>query len=92
MKALLTQAKLNFVQYWIAGVWFVLFSLNALATSIIAALTGAKWDQISGQEKFLICVAIFANWSGVIMAFMSKAAKATRVPIIGEDADGGVPQ
>ena len=58
-----------------AILWFVLFSLNALGTSIIASLTGAQWDELKGQQKFLICTAIFVNWTGTIMAYMSRAAK-----------------
>lgn len=71
MKSIITQAK----AWRFAILWFVLFSLNALGTAIIAALTGADWFTLDPQSKFMICVAIFVNWSGTIMAFMSKAAK-----------------
>lgn len=54
---------------------FCLFSLNSLGTSIIASLMGTNWDTITGQQKFEIIVAILVNWTGMIMAFFSKATQ-----------------
>lgn len=63
------QAKL----YW-AGVilYFALFSFNAWATSTMAALVGVKWELLTTQEKFLIGVAILANWTGLVLVFVQK--------------------
>lgn len=63
------QAKL----YW-AGVilYFLLFSFNSLATSLIAALIGVKWEVLTHQEQFLIAVAIVANWTGLVLVFVQK--------------------
>lgn len=71
MSTFITQAK----AWKFAIFWFVLFSVNALCTSVMAALTGADWATLDPQSKFMICVAILGNWTGTIMAFMSKAAK-----------------
>lgn len=59
--------------YW-AGVilYFALFSFNAWATSVMDALVGVKWDAITGQERFLIVVAILANWTGLVLVFVQK--------------------
>jgi len=63
------QAKLY---WWGVITYFALFSFNALATSTLAALIGTKWEVITGQEKFLIVVAIAANWTGLILVFVQK--------------------
>lgn len=62
--------------------WFILFSCNALGTDIMVALTGAVWANMDGQTRFMIKVAIFVNWSGTIMAFISK--QANRIKKTGE--------
>ena len=61
------------LEWKMAAVWFALFSLNSLGTSVMASLTGAEWSQLDGQSKFMICVAVFVNWTGTITAFISKA-------------------
>jgi len=58
--------------WWSVLLYFGLFSFNALATSTMAALVGAKWEVLTTQEKFLIFVAIAANWSGLIVVFVQK--------------------
>lgn len=58
--------------WWGILLYFALFSFNALATSTVAALVGAKWHLLTGQEKFLICVAITANWTGLVLVFIQK--------------------
>ena len=52
--------------------YFIMFSFNALATSTIASLVGAKWSVLTGQERFLIIVSILANWTGLITVFLQK--------------------
>lgn len=59
--------------WWGVILYFALFSFNALATSTLAALIGAKWEAISHQEKFLILVAIAANWTGLVLVFIQKS-------------------
>jgi hypothetical protein len=58
--------------WWSILLYFLLFSFNALATSTIAALIGAKWNLLTSQEKFMIWVAIIANWTGLVLVFVQK--------------------
>lgn len=61
-------------EWRIAILWFILFSVNALCTSVMASLMGTNWAQLGEQQKFEICIAVAANWTGTIMAFLSKAS------------------
>ena len=61
--------------YRIAICWFFVFSLNALATAILAASIGTMWADLHYQDRFEIVLAIIVNYTGTMMAFMSKAAK-----------------
>lgn len=61
--------------YRVAILWFVLFSINTLGTSITVALVGSDWAALDSQSKFMICTSILTNWTGSIIAFVSKAAK-----------------
>lgn len=76
--------------WWGMILYFALFSFNALATSTLAALIGAKWELLSHQEKFLILVAIAANWTGLVLVFIQKSVSrlaAGRPPIETGDTD-----
>lgn len=53
--------------------FFVLFSVNSLASVILAALTGAQWSELDAQSRFMIVLAITANWTGVLMAFFRSS-------------------
>ncbi len=75
MSAMIDKARLAAIEFRMAIFWFFLFSMNALGTCVLASLTGTKWGTLDGQSKFLIIVAIFVNWSGTIMAFVSRAAR-----------------
>ncbi|MDE2101569.1 MAG: hypothetical protein KGL39_30265 [Patescibacteria group bacterium] len=75
MSELVQKSKSTIWEWRLAIIWFCLFSLYSLITSMLASLTGAKWDTLDGQAKFLIILAILANWLGTIMAFVSNAAK-----------------
>lgn len=59
----------------IAILWFLVFSINALGTSAIASLTGAKWEHLDTQEKILIVIGITVNWTNTIGAFLHNAVK-----------------
>lgn len=74
-KSNIAGAASNLWQFRIAAVWFFLFSSVSLGTAIMAALTGATWNLLDGQSKFMICLAVFVNWGGQMMAFISKQAK-----------------
>lgn len=75
MKDLITNQQERRLYWWAIFFYFGLFSFNALATSIIAALVGAKWELLTGQEKFTIVVAVAANWTGMIIVFIQNAMK-----------------
>ena len=64
----------SILEWRLAIFWFILFSVNSLCTAITAALAGTDWAQIDGQAKFMVYVAILLNWTGTIMAFVSKNA------------------
>jgi hypothetical protein len=69
-------AFMDTVSTWrFAILYFLLFSINALCTSITAALVGSDWANLDRQSKFMICIAVLANWTGCLLAFISKAAK-----------------
>lgn len=75
---------------WLAIIWGSLFSIGALGTSVLAALTGADWTRLNGQARFLIVVAIIVNWSGTMGAFISKAVARMRdgkSPVNGGDSN-----
>ena len=56
----------------LAILYFVLFSVNALAMCFIAAFTGVDWDDLSTTQKAVVISAMVANWTGTILAFLSK--------------------
>lgn len=64
--------NMNKVTLRLAIAWGILFSFNALASCVMASLTHVKWSTLDFQDQLLICLAIFGNWSTVIMAFLSK--------------------
>jgi hypothetical protein len=82
MSAIITNTKTAAIEYRMAIFWFVLFSLNSLGTSILASLTGANWAELDGQSKFMIVMAVLVNWTGTIMAFISK--QSARIKQTGE--------
>jgi hypothetical protein len=59
--------------WWGIILYFALFSFNALATSTLAAFVGSKWQQLTGQDKFMIIVAIMANWTGLVLVFVQRS-------------------
>lgn len=74
MSELINKTRLAAVEFRMTIFWFILFSLNALGTSVLASLTGTDWATLDPQSKFMIVVAVLVNWTGTIMAFVSKQA------------------
>lgn len=68
-------AKIKLLEWRMAILWFVLFSVNSLCSCVVAAMAGSVWSSLGTQEKFTMVVAILGNWTGTIMALFSKAAK-----------------
>lgn len=59
----------------IAIMWFFLFSVNSLCTAVMASLTGSHWATLDAQSKFMICLMVTLNWTGTIMAYISKQSQ-----------------
>jgi hypothetical protein len=60
------------VTFRMAIVWGCLFGINSLFTCMLVSLSNVQWTSLSTQSKFLILVGIGANFTGVMMAFLSK--------------------
>ena len=58
-----------------AILYCILFSINSLLTTLIASLVNADWDAMNGQSKLLLYFVVGANWTGTMLAFMSKNSK-----------------
>lgn len=56
----------------LAILWFALFSINALCTAILGALSGAEWTELHLQARFLIVVSILASWTNTIAALFKN--------------------
>lgn len=50
----------------------ILFSINALASAILASFLNVDWSALSTTSKWLILVVIVQNWTGTLMAFFNK--------------------
>lgn len=68
----MTIPKQSALLLWAVILHFALFSFNALATSTTAALIGTKWEALATQEKFMIFVAVAANWTGLILVYLQR--------------------
>lgn len=75
MAELIQKTKEAALAYKLAIFWFFLFSVNSLCTCIVASMAGSVWHNLGTQEKFTVIVAILGNWTGTIMAFISKTAQ-----------------
>jgi hypothetical protein len=65
-------------QLWkfrMAILYCVLFSINSLLTTLIASLVNADWSVMNGQSRLLLYFVVGANWTGTMLAFMSKNSK-----------------
>lgn len=67
--------KVNILEYKMAILFFILFSLNATFAALIIALTNVTWVTLDGQGKFMVFVAVGLNITNTVMAFMSQQAK-----------------
>lgn len=67
--------KVNVLEFRFALAWFALFTLNALASSLILCLTNVTYSTLDTQGEIMIWVAVILNWTNTIMAFMSSQAK-----------------
>lgn len=49
------------------------FTANSLGTCVMVGLGNSIWSQMTSQSKFVMCVGIFVNWSGTMIAWMNRA-------------------
>lgn len=68
------QAKISALEWKITVMWFILFTVNSLGTCILAASAGCVWDNLGWQEKLTVVLAVIVNWTGTMMAWLSKSA------------------
>ena len=62
-------------KFRMAIVYCFLFSVNSLLTTLIASLVNADWSAMNTQSKLLLYFVVGANWTGTMLAFMSKNSK-----------------
>lgn len=67
------QIKANIVKYKMVIFYILLFTLNSLATSIIAAFMNVEWSALTSTAKFLLIVVILQGWTGTMLAFFNKS-------------------
>lgn len=71
----INQAKITALEWKMAIAWFVLFSVNSLGSCMLAASAGSVWSSLGTQERLTVITAVVVNWTGTIMAWISKSAK-----------------
>ena len=82
MNQTLTAAKITMLEYKMAILMFVLFSVNSLCSCFVASMAGSVWATLDTQSKITVVVAMVGNWTGTVIAFVSKAA--TRIKQTGD--------
>lgn len=50
----------------------VLFSINALSSTIVASFMNTDWSTLSGTSKFLLIIVVLQGWTGTMLAFFNK--------------------
>lgn len=88
MSAFVLKAKEQVILYWIAIVMFLLFTVNALALAIISGLIGSDWNSMDGQGKFMLFLAVLANWTNTMFAFFNKTVGKVKKGELPFDDDG----
>ena len=56
--------------WWGTLIFFVLYTINSLTSAMMVSLVVTKWNLTSPQERFLIVIGIFQNWTGMVIAFL----------------------
>jgi len=60
-------------RYRLVIFYIVLFSLNSLASAVIASFMNTDWAALTGTAKFLLLCVIFQSWTGTMLAFFNKS-------------------
>jgi len=58
-----------------AIIYCFLFTVNSLGTVVVAGLVNSDWEAMNKQSKFLFFAMVTINWTGTMMAFLSRNAK-----------------
>jgi hypothetical protein len=61
------------VYYRMVIFYIVLFSINSLATAIVASFMNNEWFNMSYTTRFLVVVIVIQNWTGTLLAFFNKS-------------------
>lgn len=81
----MNSAKIKMLEWKMAVVWFIFFTVVSLSTSILASLQNTDYSTIDTQGKVMMWLAIIISWGNTMMAFFSKAAKKVDGEINGND-------
>ena len=73
MSEFVAAAKEKILLYWMVGIYVLLFTFNGLATATITAMYGMRWSTMDAQDKTIVMVMVFLNWSNLMLAFFNKA-------------------
>ncbi len=49
-----------------------LFTVNSLASAIVASFLNTDWSSLSGTSKFLVIIVVFQGWTGTMLAYFNK--------------------
>lgn len=69
------QISVAALEYRMAVLWFILFTINSLGTCYLAVTSACVWHLLDTQSKIGVGVAIIVNWTGTMMAYISNASK-----------------
>lgn len=75
MNGKIKQFAVSALEWRMAVVMFILFSISSLCSCILAAMAGSIWHLLDNQSKFTVIVAILGNWTSTIIAYISKSAQ-----------------
>lgn len=64
---------LGAARYKLVIFYILLFSMNSLASAVIASFMNTDWSALTTTAKFLLICVIFQNWTGVMLAFFNKS-------------------
>lgn len=59
--------------YKLAILMGILFSVNSLASAIVASFLNTEWSSLGPTTRFILIVVIIQNWTGTLLAFFNKS-------------------
>ena len=70
-----TSGGMSIWKFRMAIIYCFLFTINSLGTVVVAGLVNSDWYAMNTQSKFLFYAMVTINWTGTMMAFLSRNAK-----------------